>query len=119
MSMYVKFAVLAAVLAANPVRSMADSVAHGALIRVDSHTGQMDTDGILSPGEVPNPNINYDHAQQRHEREGDARVENPYNDAAADEDRRYNFREDKKEEQREQQREREEERREDSWWWNR
>jgi hypothetical protein len=24
-----------------------------------SHTGKMDTDGILSPGEIPNPRFNY------------------------------------------------------------
>lgn len=53
------------------------------------HAGQVDTDGILSPGEYKNPNIDYDRAQRKHERNGDFRVDNPINDAAADDDRRY------------------------------
>lgn len=64
---------------------------HGAarpgLVYVQSHAGQTDTDGILSPGERRNPNIDYDHSQRSAERHGDARVENPDNDAAARADR--------------------------------
>ena len=29
-------------------------------VTAQSHAGRMDTDGILSPGEIPNPRINYD-----------------------------------------------------------
>ena len=29
------------------------------LLAAQAHRGQMDTDGILSPGEIPNPNIRY------------------------------------------------------------
>lgn len=29
-------------------------------VHAQSHRGQMDTDGILSPGEIPNPRIRYD-----------------------------------------------------------
>lgn len=29
------------------------------LVNAQAHRGQMDTDGILSPGEIPNPNIRY------------------------------------------------------------
>ena len=35
------------------------------------HAGQMDTDGILSPGEIPNPDIDYDKAQRHGEKHGD------------------------------------------------
>ena len=61
-----------------------------------NHAGRMDTDGILSPGEVRNPNINYDRAQREGERAGDARVENPDNDSAADEERYDRRREDRR-----------------------
>ena len=58
------------------------------LLRVQAHAGQLDHDGILSPGELPNRDIDYDRAQREHERRGDYRVENPDNDELADEDRR-------------------------------
>ena len=61
------------------------------LVRVQSHAGQMDTDGILSPGERKNPNIDYDSAHRHAERHGDQRVENPINDHAARDDRRYKY----------------------------
>ena len=51
------------------------------------HAGQVDTDGILSPGEIKNPHIDYDHTQRWHEQHGDDRVDNRYNDAAADRER--------------------------------
>jgi hypothetical protein len=51
------------------------------------HAGQLDTDGILSPGEIRNPNIDYDRAQHQAERHDDFRVDNPINDQAAAEDR--------------------------------
>lgn len=36
-------------------------------VLAQSHKGQMDTDGILSKGEIPNPHINYrDHNKQKH-----------------------------------------------------
>jgi hypothetical protein len=57
------------------------------LFRVQAHAGQMDTDGILSQGEVKNPNIDYDRAQRSAERRGDQRFDNPYNDSAANRER--------------------------------
>ena len=53
-----------------------------------SHQGQMDTDGILSPGEIENPYIDYRRAQIDHERHGDYRVDNRDNDYAARKDER-------------------------------
>ena len=55
------------------------------------HQGQMDTDGILSPGERRNPSIDYDQMQREREGAGDPRVHNPYNDSAAESDRRMNL----------------------------
>jgi len=93
-------------------------------VQAQDHAGQMDTDGILSPGERPNPNIDYDKSQRKHDEHGDARVDNPYNDSEADRDRaikdeqreQYNWNGD---EDRDEHERREEERREEqqhSWW---
>lgn len=70
------------------------------LLYVQDHVGQRDTDGILSPGERRNPNIDYDKAQRQGENREDGRYDNPYNESAADTDRdnkrddrgRYNWR---------------------------
>ena len=51
-----------------------------------THAGEVDTDGILSPGEIPNRNINYDRAQQQGEWRGDSRYNNSINDQAANRD---------------------------------
>jgi hypothetical protein len=53
-----------------------------------NHAGKMDTDGVLSEGEIPNPRIDYDWEQRKAQRHGDQRLNNPYNDAAADQSRR-------------------------------
>ena len=76
------------------------------------HAGQMDTDGILSPGEIRNPNIDYDRAQRHAEHHDDPRVDNPYNDDAARDEREREAREREWRERREEERER------DRSWWN-
>ena len=58
-------------------------------LSVQTHAGEMDTDGILSAGELRNPRINYDNVKKEAERVSDYRVDNPYNDDAAANDRRY------------------------------
>jgi len=63
----------------------------------------MDTDGILSPGELRNPNIDYDRAQHQHEIYDDDRVDNPYNDDAADAERAAKERADREYEYRQRQ----------------
>ena len=55
------------------------------------HAGQVDTDGILSRGEIPNNNIDYSRAQRSYEYRGDYRVDNEYNDRMADIDRRVRW----------------------------
>lgn len=62
-------------------------IRHTDIQNVASHAGQLDTDGILSPGEIRNPNIDYDRAQRYGESRGDYRYNNPINDAAADRDK--------------------------------
>lgn len=57
-----------------------------------THAGQMDTDGILSQGELRNPNIDYERAQRWAQQHGDTRFNNQYNDRAAAEDRNYKIR---------------------------
>lgn len=52
-----------------------------------THAGQIDTDGILSQGEIRNPNIDYEKIRRKAERRGDERFDNPYNNRAADMDR--------------------------------
>ena len=52
-----------------------------------SHAGQTDTDGVLSPGERPNPDIDYNEAQREGDRRGDERLDNPDNDREAARDR--------------------------------
>lgn len=47
------------------------------------HAGKVDTDGILSRGEIKNPLINYNRMERRAAYYGDWRYNNPYNRAAA------------------------------------
>lgn len=86
-----------------------------------SHAGQVDTDGILSPGEVRNPNIDYDRTQRRAEGRDESRVENPYNDDAADDVRYYKEQEHERDERNEHDRDWRDQRDEGrdhkySWW---
>lgn len=67
------------------------------LIYVQSHAGQLDTDGILSPGEIRNPRIDYDRAQRQGEWRGDTRFDNYYNDQAAQRERELKYNEDRRE----------------------
>jgi hypothetical protein len=55
------------------------------------HAGQMDTDGILSAGEIRNPNIDYAQVKRWSDRYGDTRYQNPYNNAAAIDSRGKNY----------------------------
>jgi hypothetical protein len=57
------------------------------------HAGQVDTDGILSRGEIKNPLINYSRVERRAAYYGDPRFNNPYNRAAASDARYWNERE--------------------------
>ncbi len=65
------------------------------LVRVQTHAGQMDTDGVLSQGEIPNPRIDYEREKEAAARRGDPRFNNPFNAAVAEEDREYNDRYDR------------------------
>ncbi len=61
------------------------------LIKVQAHTGQLDTDGILSLGEVPNPNIDYDRAQRSNRRQGHNRYNNSTSQEFAEHHRRGRY----------------------------
>lgn len=128
--MKVRILIAATVLALAPIVAHSDSrhqylrVDMPKIVPVQNHAGQLDTDGILSPGEVPNSRIDYDRSQRHHERVGDERVENEFNDRAASEDRYYKDRDHNLRDREEariryyQEREREErrERRQTAWW---
>jgi len=83
------FALIGGLLLMSASAARADHSRAAGLILVQAHLGQMDTDGILSPGERPNPNIDYDKAQRHGLKHGDPRYDNPDNDALADADRDF------------------------------
>lgn len=84
--MYIKSISFALLILNSSPAAFADSFENGTsslFHRVQAHAGKMDTDGILSEGELRNPRIDYDREQRQAHRENDNRLDNQYNEDAA------------------------------------